>query len=195
MTVPTPPAPAPAPAPYSTTPPDWLTRFYTEGSATCRNYSTLTMHVRTVASVVFAGGSGVLLYKEFSFKADPGVSLCAGLFMCTLAIMLALTGWHYQTAFEAIRNELDDMERVIPGSNGIWGAHKRMRDGQPDLLSSYGPYMILGTAGLLAAGYGVYGLRFAPWCVAAFVIALVSMLLVALVIVRFRRKASRTLAL
>lgn len=137
----------------------WRMRIYEDGSATCRNYSTLTMHVRTLAALVLAGGSGALVLTARELNADAArLIIFIGALLVTLTVTLVLTNWHYQSAFEVIRDKLAAMEAKELGQPGPWCAHKGMRDAQNDLISSYGPFVVMAFAGTIAVAVGVYHL-------------------------------------
>lgn len=138
-------------------------RIYEDGSATCRNYSTLTMHVRTLSALVLAGGSGALVLTVRELNADAArLIIFIGALLVTLTVTLVLTNWHYQSAFEVIRDKLAAMETEELHQSGPWCAHKGMRDAQNDLISSYGPFVIMAFAGTIAVAIGVYHLNHAP---------------------------------
>ena len=130
----------------------WAEHMYQEGSAACRNYSRLTMHVRTVASVVLMGGAAASVFTHG--LANGRTIGLIGLFVWVLTLMLALTNWHFQKAFEAIRDKLAELEHDH-AAHGVWCAHQKMRHKENDLISTYGPFVLLGMAGTLLAAFGL----------------------------------------
>lgn len=131
---------------------------YQEASATCRNYSMLTMRVRTISQsllAVISLGIGTLYRSGFlnddsqSDKFDWNAVLwVVGLIFVALAISLGLIDWHYQSAFSAIRDSLAKLE-VQAKIDGPWRAHLRTRGRFEDQLASYFPFYFMAGTGIV----------------------------------------------
>lgn len=132
---------------------------YREGSEACRNYSNLTMQVRTLAQQVLIGGvialSVATLGLEFTEAGAAEASMrfmayvltFGGMILICFGVGLAFVDWHYQTAFTVMRDTLAYMEEKQVGP---WRAHWCVRRRQPDYLASYVPFLILCAIGLAA---------------------------------------------
>lgn len=142
--------------------------FYAEGSAACRNYSCLTMKVRTLSQHVLIGilialSVAAVGNEQFFFeKALWPIFYFGGIILGLFSISLALVDWHYQSAFTAIRNVLVTIEG---NEFGPWHAHKKIRSKMGhDFVSSYFPFWVLWFIGVVAflVGYdNHFGDR--PW--------------------------------
>ena len=117
---------------------------YDKGSEQCRQYSQLTMQVRTMAQHVlmaYAVGLGIVLSRATESTAGP-VRAVACLFSGIL-VLFALVLWslnhHYSHAFRRIRDDvLVPLEGAVEdnpltqrngseGPLGPWSAHQRER--------------------------------------------------------------------
>jgi hypothetical protein len=152
---------------------------YSEGSEACRNYSRLTMRVRTLAQhvliVYVIAISVAILSGKFGIEQGTNVYIpilkgnvlmYAGLILGLFSVSLALVDWHYQSAFTAIRDALREMEGNLYGP---WKAHKRVRNSRNDFIASYVPFWILWGIGLGSFVFGIYLVKFTPkitWVIA-----------------------------
>lgn len=136
-------------------------QLYKEGSEACRNYSRLTMQVRTLSQQVLIGAAIALSVATLGVDPDsasPVVSLgyvllCGGLVLMGFGVALGLVDWHYQSAFTAIRDALAYMEGAVPGP---WRAHKCVRVAKwNDFVASYFPFWALWFIGVVSFGVGV----------------------------------------
>ncbi len=132
-------------------------RIYQEGSEACRNYSQLTMRVRTLAlqvlGVMVVGAGAIFSTKEglcHIFK----ILFSSGIIMVILAISFWYVDWHYQSAFTSIRNCLARLEHEN-GMDGPWKYHLQVRGGFNDHLASYLPFLFLILLGFLGIYLGM----------------------------------------
>lgn len=135
---------------------DWLLKTYEEGSSTCRNYSNLTMRVRTLAQhvlVVGVAGLSVLMLDHRNKEELPYAILIVSFSLLVFSISLFLVDWHYQSAFSGIRNQLARME-CEKGISGPWLAHLSIRTHLNDHIASYLPFLLLGALGCLGIWMG-----------------------------------------
>lgn len=133
---------------------------YKEGSAACRNYSRLTMQVRTLSQQVLIAAVislSVAILPEIGGE-EPELNnyvgivlILGGWILGCFSVSLALVDWHYQSAFTAIRNTLAIMEG---DTDGPWKAHKEVRRKQYDFIASYFPFWILWAIGAIACIVG-----------------------------------------
>jgi hypothetical protein len=152
-----------------------VTELYREGSAACRNYSTLTMQVRTMAQQVLIAGviglSVATLGLEFtgeelgtSMRFLGYILICGGAVLFCFGVSLGVVNWHYQSAFTAIRNVLAFLEG---DEVGPWRAHWCIRKAKThDRIASNFPFWILclvGGAGVLVGFDMVNMTRSHPW--------------------------------
>ena len=135
---------------------EWLIKTYEEGSVSCRNYSNLTMRVRTLAQhVLVVGVAGLaVLMLDFQDKDDLSYAILFVSFSLLLfSISLFLVDWHYQSAFTGIRNQLAKME-CENGISGPWLAHLCVRTHLNDHIASYLPFILLGVLGGIGLWFG-----------------------------------------
>lgn len=135
---------------------DWLIKAYEEGSLTCRNYSNLTMRVRTLAQhvlVVGVAGLSVLMLDYQKEEELPYAILIVSFSLLIFSISLFLVDWHYQSAFTGIRNQLASIE-CEKGISGPWLAHLCIRTHLNDHVASYLPFLLLGALGCLGVWLG-----------------------------------------
>ena len=146
----------------------WVERCYDQGSEACRNYSRLTMRVRTISQqVLILGvvGISVLEVDESLQDKYPYALLFVGIALIVFAISLALVDWHYQSAFSVIRNQLARIECENEVS-GPWLGHLFVRTYKNDHFASYLPFVLL-------AWFGCIGLYFGhdkSWLVILFIV-------------------------
>lgn len=139
---------------------EWRMEFYKQGSEACRNYSNLTMRVRTLAEQILGVsvvGLAAYLKTGDSAELDDRVILAGGLTLVILAISLGFIDWHYQSAFSAIRDSLAkaEAERKL---GGPWRAHLSVRTRLKDHVASYLPFILLGAVGCFVATYALGGI-------------------------------------
>lgn len=163
------------------TPPE----MYREGSECCRNYSKLTMQVRTLASylmMAYAVGIGTMGSQWLSTRQPvPGsglvgivrtlpaqaglVLLFAGLALVLFAFSLWTVNWHYSKAFVAMRNVISQFEPpsgMLAASRqdgGPWRAHERIRRPWKDAVAWNVPFLALGVIGAISVWAGSVVLR------------------------------------
>jgi len=129
---------------------------YTEGSESCRNYSRLTMRVRTLSQqVLILGAVGFLAALTEGKNKDyqMGIMIFGGIALSVLAFSLSVVDWHYQSAFSMIRDSLAKLE-VKSQIEGPWRAHLSARTHKRDHVSSYLPFLLLWFLGLTTVGFG-----------------------------------------
>lgn len=123
---------------------------YEEGSVSCRNYSNLTMRVRTLAQHVLVVGVAGLSVLMVDFEKDeeqlPYAIIMVSISLLLFSISLFLVDWHYQSAFTGIRNQLAKIE-CENGISGPWLAHLCVRTHLNDHIASYLPFILLGILG------------------------------------------------
>lgn len=120
--------------------------FYREGSDACRNYSRLTMQVRTLSQnvlIAYLVGLGIA-YRTLSTDGESGfahILWTTGFVLVLFSISLAVVNWHYQSAFEAIR---DNLKRLEENANlvGPWRVHQLVRGGRKDAYAQFAPFVI-----------------------------------------------------
>ena len=117
---------------------------YDKGSEQCRQYSALTMQVRTMAQHVLIGyavGLGIVLSRSTESTGDSvrSVVFLFGAILVLFALVLWSLNHHYSHAFRRIRDDvLVPLEELLPnnplaqrnggqGPLGPWSAHKRER--------------------------------------------------------------------
>lgn len=131
---------------------------YKEGSEVCRNYSRLTMQVRTLTqqvlmATVAAVAVAILAKGTLSDQVDHTflgyILLCTGIVLGSFSASLALIDWHYQSAFTAIRDALVELEKDAELIHGPWQAHKKVRTSPDDFIASYVPFWFLSGIGLI----------------------------------------------
>ncbi len=136
---------------------EWLIKTYEEGSVSCRNYSNLTMRVRTLAQHVLVVGVAGLAVLMVEFEKDeeqlPYAILMVSFSLLLFSISLFLVDWHYQSAFTGIRNQLAKME-CENGISGPWLAHLCVRTHLNDHIASYLPFILLGILGGIGLWWG-----------------------------------------
>lgn len=136
---------------------------YREGSEACRNYSTLTMRVRTLTLALLLGLSvSIAVYAGGEKGATPRLSIemiggIAGLLIFLFATTLMAVGWHFQSAFEAVRDSLVEMELRAKIDYGPWTMHKLVRSRQRDAWATLAPYTVVGLIGVVAMIVFFYG--------------------------------------
>lgn len=142
-----------APSMPATSNADWLLEQYHEGSAACRNYSKLTMQVRTLTVKLFlAGGAALAALLAMTIGESDKNEMWAnllrggGLVLQFAAPALLLVCWHYQSAFEAIRDVLASIEHEAK-PHGPWVFHLRVRSGIADLAATWLPFAVLWVTG------------------------------------------------
>jgi len=118
---------------------------YDKGSEQCRQYSMLTMQVRTMAQHVLIGyavGLGIVLSRttETTGSAVRAVVFLFSSILVLFAVVLWSLNHHYSHAFRRIRDDvLVPLEEAVAdnplaqrngpaGPSGPWSAHKRERD-------------------------------------------------------------------
>ncbi len=77
------------------------TPLYEQGSEACRNYSRLTMQVRSLSQHVLIGaviGLSVSTLKDGGDTSLDFIFLCGGIVLGCFNVALALVDWHYQSA-------------------------------------------------------------------------------------------------
>lgn len=130
---------------------------YEEGSLSCRNYSNLTMRVRTLAQHVLVVGVAGLSVLMVDFEKDeaqlPYAILMVSISLLLFSISLFLVDWHYQSAFTGIRNQLAKIE-CENGISGPWLAHLCVRTHLNDHIASYLPFILLGILGGAGLWFG-----------------------------------------
>ena len=122
---------------------------YEEGSASCRNYSQLTMRVRTLSQQVMVLAIAALvaaLAPEEGKWNKEDVMQYGGVAISLFALSLLVVDWHYQSAFSAIRNAMAELESKA-GIEGPWRAHLRARTQKRDHVASYLPFLFLWVLG------------------------------------------------
>lgn len=146
----------------------WERERYVQGSEACRNYSNLTMSVRTLAQQVSlaaaAGLAAALIGQERIEPFFSELMWVSGLVLTVFALSLFFVDWHYQSAFTAIRNHLATIEarhhleevEALDCHAGPWTAHLDARTQFKDHLASYVPFLLIGDLGLAAALYGLH---------------------------------------
>lgn len=180
----------------------WALEAYGQGSDACRNYSQLTMQVRTLAQRVLllsVAGLAVALLKSNNGGGTPdgagveggpvsiveatealisgpyqSVVLAVGVALVVFAFSLSLIDWHYQSAFTAIRDSLAkfELERDL---DGPWRAHAEVRKRPADHIATYAPFTtvaLVGAAGVGVAGEPLLAFALGLGAVLAFVIGL-----------------------
>lgn len=154
---------------------DWELQSYREGSATCRNYSILTMQVRSLAQqILFIGVAGMataLSMPENTLGIGPAtIVLIGAIALLTVTASLSFVDWHYQSAFAAMRNYLALVEEKN-GLSGPWLAHLKVRTGFKDHIASYVPFLLLILVGCLGLAFGLEG-RPGSWMIPAAILFL-----------------------
>lgn len=144
-------------------PDTWEIESYKQGSEACRNYSNLTMRVRTLTQQIF-GASVVGLAAYLNTRKSPTlvfpdpVFIIGGITLVFLAVALGFVDWHYQTAFSAIRDSLAKAEaRHNRKGPWPWRAHLSVRTNFKDHIASYLPFVLLGVVGFWGALFGWFG--------------------------------------
>lgn len=118
---------------------------YDKGSEQCRQYSQLTMQVRTMAQhvlIAYAVGLGIVLSR--ATESTSGRVRAVACLFSGILVLFALVLWslnhHYSHAFRRIRNDvLVPLEELVAdnplvqrngphGSLGPWSAHKCERE-------------------------------------------------------------------
>lgn len=136
---------------------------YRQGSEACRNYSGLTMRVRTLSQqllVIAVAGLATALANE---NIKPGeilhtqIFIAAGIALVGLSFSLLVVDWHYQSAFTAIRNSLAFMESRNYPFYGPWVAHFNTRTQFRDHIASYLPFHLLAIIGGMGIWHGLSG--------------------------------------
>jgi hypothetical protein len=123
---------------------DW----YKYGSEACKQYSQLTMNIRTLAQqlvLAYAVGMGIVISKgpsglptTESSEFCP-ISVWAGAILIIFAFVLYVLNRHHSSAFRTIR---DDCLRRLEGDErgedhepiGPWAAHARARERWQELF-------------------------------------------------------------
>ncbi|MFT3686388.1 MAG: hypothetical protein QM783_15950 [Phycisphaerales bacterium] len=169
----------PAPLPAARTAPSeptasdrWIELLYGQGSECCRNYSKLTMQVRTLAAGILAasafGVSSIIVQSIArgvgTIPQIAGPLLAVGGFVLVVfAVMLWLVNWHFSDAFRAMRDFLNSLERSraaivaeLTEHVGVWDAHARARTRVDDEIASTGPFVALGLLGVCAMSIGAH---------------------------------------
>lgn len=134
---------------------------YRQGSEACRNYSKLTMRVRTLSQQILAvgvAGLGTALAKEgITPDIRAQIFIAAGVALVALSFSLLVVDWHYQTAFTGIRNSLAFMETRNRPFFGPWIAHFNTRTQFKDHIASYLPFHLLAIIGGMGIWRGING--------------------------------------
>jgi hypothetical protein len=131
---------------------------YIQGSEACRNYSCLTKDVRLVGAraplvLLVPLGAALLDNSKLNIGTD-GFSILlggAGFVLAIVSIGVALVDWHYQSAFEAIRDQMRTHESAA-NVEGWATVHYKERHHQGEILASYLPFWIWTAVGLIALG-------------------------------------------
>lgn len=142
---------------------------YREGSECCRNYSKLTMQVRTHVGLLMLGyavGIGTMGSNWLSHSVAPTgpglinllhslprqaglVLLFGGVALFLFAVSLWTVNWHFSTAFRAMRDVICELEPAKPirgcscSDGGPWRAHKRAREPLADTIAWNLPFGVL----------------------------------------------------
>jgi len=138
---------------------------YRQGSEACRNYSQLTQRTRTLALIATVAAVAAPLSRLVDATEINRLLLPAGVLLMLVALSLGLVDWHYQSAFQAIRNVLARIEFAL-GVVGPWRAHFTVRGSWRDFIASYLPFGLLFAIGLMVAATNVAGdgsLAVATW--------------------------------
>lgn len=160
---------------------DFERQMYIEGSAACRNYSTLTMGVRTLSKqLLIAYAAGLAAFWVYCGKGGNAEQdtihwtvFWSGVVLTVFALSLMLVGWHYQSAFTAMRSSLAGLESTFaPGIAGPWTAHRVARTPLRDWCSSYCPFLFIAAAGLLVCLSTWPSLRPSDWFIFGFLMEL-----------------------
>lgn len=140
---------------------------YRQGSECCRNYSNLTMRVRTLAQQVllaYAVGVGLLLTRG---KEIGALLFGAGIILILFSSALWILNLHYSLSFTGIRNdclrklEANVLEAVEtdktdkPIAVGPWEAHAHAQPAWVRVAAWHWPYLVLVFVGLLTMLLGV----------------------------------------
>ena len=132
---------------------------YRQGSECCRNYSDLTMKVRTLAQqVMLAYSLGIALVLT---KGDRIGALLfgAGIILILFSSALWILNLHYSLSFTGIRNDcLRRLESELLGESetlGPWEAHSRAQAAWVRVAAWNWPYLVLVIVGLLTMLLGV----------------------------------------
>ncbi|HSL83679.1 MAG TPA: NAD(P)-dependent oxidoreductase [Thermoanaerobaculia bacterium] len=153
---------------------DWERESYVQGSEACRNYSNLTMRVRTLAQqalLAAAAGLGAAVIGRENIEYFYDLMGVVGLLLVVFAVSLFFVDWHYQSAFTAIRNHLTTIEARhhveeldrLECHDGPWTAHLSVRTRFRDHVASYLPFLLIGEVGAVAAFYGLQNIPFRAW--------------------------------
>lgn len=135
---------------------EWRLEAYKQGSDACRNYSGLTMRIRTLAQQILAVsvvGFAAAMSEAVNITNLDMLFGVGGVTLLILTTSLTLVDWHYKTAFTAIRDSLAELEQQ-EGLYGPWQAHLETRTRFKDHIASAMPFLFLGIAGVAAIGWG-----------------------------------------
>ncbi len=150
---------------------------YKEGSASLRNYSDLTMKVRTLAMHLFLGSAVALAVASSKDVTElPKYAFWGGACLALFSITLLCINWHFATAFNVIRNSMADLEDgagVQP--DGPWQRHQLVRGGWRDPLAYTAPFTALFLLGTSLAFYAWHQMDdeiWEPWISIVIVILL-----------------------
>ena len=121
---------------------DWELEAYKQGSETCRNYSRLISPVRTIIITFVSAAIGAVTLKWDDMSDRVSVLMIAGTATSFMGIVLLLIDWHFQSAFEAIR-DTNAITEAKQGVKGPWLAHFKVREPVSVFLASYLPLLLL----------------------------------------------------
>ncbi len=146
---------------------------YKEGSTSLRNYSNLTMSVRTLAMHLFLGSAVALaVATSKDLTALPKYAFCGGVCLAFFSISLLCINWHFATAFNVIRNSMAALEGESDVSTeGPWQGHRRVRGGWKDPLAYSTPFTVLFLLATSVAVYGLARLKWVNWPAWSYVVA------------------------
>lgn len=164
---------------------EWERESYVQGSEACRNYSNLTMRVRTLAQqalLAAAAGLGAAIIGRENIDYFFELMGVVGLLLVVFAVSLFFVDWHYQSAFTAIRNHLTTIEArhhvvelgTLKCHDGPWTAHLSVRTKRRDHVANYLPFLFIGDVGVAAMTYGIYWLYETPFWILMLVVAAVA---------------------
>jgi hypothetical protein len=149
------------------------TDIYKEGSASLRNYSNLTMTVRTLAVHLFLGSAVALAVASSKNPPElPKYLLWGAACLALFSISLLCINWHFATAFNVIRNSMAALEREaeIP-TEGPWQGHQRVRGSWKDPLAYSAPFTALFLLAMVAAVEGLQGMKYVDLSVCSRIVA------------------------
>ena len=136
---------------------------YQEAEQDCRAYSPLTQNTRSqsnVAVLAFAGAMiGLVITRGIEGEHIGVAMMIGGVALLYLALASTAATWHYQKAFEAVRDyaaalEPELFKKPFNTYHGPRSAHRVARTKGKDHLASYGPYALLAIMGLGCLGWG-----------------------------------------